>query len=152
MTGYTLTPSDVMDLRHWRKTVGASVGRYSREDLHTSAPYIMCSRSDGCLMLVSGTFVVAAGLAPQVMCALLHAEALQPGFCAQLADSRLTIEEALRTPQERQEALRRQSAANAKAKLELEAAQAAARRRRVQLVDPVTKIPAAELSLDDLLG
>jgi hypothetical protein len=145
MTGPQLTAADIMDLRLWA----------AKGHLHSSpdgterigVPYLVISASDGGLYLHSQGRVVAGQLRAEAMHALLWAERLEPGFCMMACDATLTIEECLRTPQERQEARRRFQAREAANR----AAEAAQReqeaRRRLQLKPK----PTATLTLNDLL-
>lgn len=142
---YILTPADVSDLRSWRARNRGSCA-FTVPRMNTA--YIVCSPSDGTLYLNSpqqdeGPLTVAGGLSAQAMCALLIAERLEPGFCAQLCDTGLTIEEALRDPLARAQARSRAAAAQAHAKAALIDA-AAERTRRASHLD------LAKLDLSDL--
>lgn len=133
MTQYELTPADVADLRCWRKTAGSAP-----DGSNTGYPFIVVSPSDGKLYLHSLGHCVAGELRPEVMCALLLNERLEPGYCRRIVSPDCTIEEALRTPHERQLALRRRLENSANARAHADEAAELLRRRRTHL--DVTKI------------
>jgi hypothetical protein len=144
---YALTPADITDLRVWR----AKGGRIHDGDGPGGRgyPFIVCSPSDGTLYLHSNGYTVAGGLAPHVMCALLHNERIEPGWCDSASDPAIDPTEALRSPVERIAAKRQRDVNAAHARLAREERDEAARRRATQ----VHQRPAdfATLTLDDLL-
>lgn len=155
-TPHTLTAADIMAHREWRakhKPGSAFQGSTPPRDV----PYITVSPSDGTFYLLGahGSSVagsVPGGLSPTALLAMLYNERLEPGWCDSVGDTRLTIEEALRTPSERRAAIERANVAASTARQAKSDELDAARRRRIQLIDPVSKIPAASLTLDDLFS
>lgn len=147
---YALTPADIMAHRLWyaKGSLAACPDGMDR----IPCAYMTVSPSDGTLYIHSGGRTVAGAQPPHVMHALLWAERIEPGFCRQAADPSLTIEECLRSPQERQEARRWRDHLAATQRADKAAADDLARRRRTQLINPVSKIPTAELTLDDLFS
>lgn len=138
---HKLTAPDIADLRYWRAKSGTAPDGESDR----GAPFLTCSPSDGALYLHSQGRCVAGTLSAPVMCALLLNERLEPGYCRRVCDPACTIEEALRTPQERREAAQRLSAANAEQRQRQQEQDETARRRASQL-------DYSTLELDDLLG
>lgn len=144
---HKLTSADIADLRVWRAK-GGLTGEDGFE--RVPFPFLVCSASDGALYLHAGGRTVAGGLRAEVMCALLYMEKLEPGFCEAVSSSALTVEEALRTPLERREAIRRQAAERAAYSASLSAS-AAASARRVRQLRTSTPAEILSTSLDDLL-
>lgn len=141
---YELTAVDIMDLRLWRARSGSSLDGGPSRDV----PFIVIAPSDGSLYLHSQGRTVAGTLSPQVMCALLHNERLEPGFCDRVARADVTIEQALWTPERRAASIQRRAVLDAQDR-QARADQEHARTRRLSQLVPK---PSSTLELDDLLG
>lgn len=148
---YELTAADILDHRVWRSK-GGMTGHGGPHAEHLSCPYIIMSPSDGLIIVWSQGRPVAASYRPEVACAMLWNERLEPGWCEAASDPTLNPEEALLDPLSRREARIRAHTLAANARQRAAEAELAARRRRTQLIDPVSVKPTAELTLDDLLS
>jgi hypothetical protein len=144
-TAYRLTPADIADIRALRRQ-GRGFGSPDGNGI-TDVPYLVCSPSDGTLYLHSRGRGVIGGMRPEVMCALLLAERLEPGFVDRIADPSCTVEEALRSPVDRAAAQERLKAAQA-AERARTAAKADENRRRSRQLTSDPKL--ASLTLADL--